>query len=69
MIHFSILLPVTVVDGGFMKKMCARCGTIFEAGDAAKKFCSERCEKVFRESSLGYIKKGQTQRKVYAPEM
>ena len=52
-----------------MKKMCARCGTIFEAANNSMKFCSDRCEKIFQESSLGYIKKGQTERKVYAPEI
>jgi len=58
-----------VVDGGIMKKMCARCGTIFEAKENTEKFCSSKCGNIFKESSLGYIKKGQTERKIYAPEM
>ncbi|MFA5931069.1 MAG: hypothetical protein WC821_02030 [archaeon] len=52
-----------------MKKMCARCGTIFEAKEHTEKFCSVKCSKIFQESSLGFIKKGQTERRVYAPEM
>jgi hypothetical protein len=57
--------------GGRMKKLCARCGVIFDAGeDNTKKFCSTKCEKMFAESSLGYIKKNTAGgRKVYAPEM
>jgi len=50
-----------------MKKMCPRCGVIFEASDATQKFCSGKCEKIFAESSLGYVKRGQTERKIYAP--
>jgi len=58
------------VDGGIMKKMCPRCGVIFEAENGTVKFCSTKCEKIFAESSLGHIKKGhQTERKIYAPEM
>ena len=53
-----------------MKKMCPRCGVIFEAADNTVKFCSTKCEKIFQESSLGIVKRGhQTERKVYAPEM
>ena len=54
-----------------MKKLCARCGIIFDAGDDnTKKFCSGKCEKLFAESSLGYIKKGnQTERRVYASDL
>jgi uncharacterized C2H2 Zn-finger protein len=53
-----------------MKKLCARCGVIFEAQANDEKFCSPKCGKMFQESSLGYIKKKtNTERKVYAPEM
>ena len=52
-----------------MKKLCARCGVIFEAKDNTEKFCSVKCKNIFGESSLGHIKKGNTERKVYAPEM
>jgi len=52
-----------------MKKICPRCGIIFEAQNSEQKFCSTKCEKLFKESSLGYIKRGQTERKVYAPNM
>ncbi|MFA6065008.1 MAG: hypothetical protein WCW44_01690 [archaeon] len=53
-----------------MKKLCARCGVIFEAETNEKKFCSTKCEKLFAESSLGYIKKGHnTERKVYASNL
>ena len=53
-----------------MKKLCARCGVIFEAETAEKKFCSTKCENIFKESSLGYIKKGHnTERKVYASNL
>lgn len=56
--------------GGKMKKICPRCGVIFDAADATIKFCSTKCEKLFGESSLGYIKRAhQTERKVYAPEL
>jgi len=58
------------MDGGIMKKLCARCGIIFDGVDASSKFCSQKCEKIMKESSLGYVKKSQnTQRTVYAPEM
>jgi ribosomal protein S27AE len=60
------LLEKRVVVAG-MKKMCPRCGVIFEASDATQKFCSGKCEKIFAESSLGYVKRGQTERKIYAP--
>jgi hypothetical protein len=53
-----------------MKKICPRCGIIFEVTTPDQKFCSNKCEKLFGESSLGYIKKGHnTERKVYAPDM
>ncbi|MFA6268308.1 MAG: hypothetical protein WCW13_00505 [archaeon] len=53
-----------------MKKLCARCGVIFEAKTNDEKFCSPKCAAIFQESSLGYIKKrNDTERKVYAPEM
>ena len=53
-----------------MKKICPRCGVIFEAADNTVKFCSTKCEKLFKESSLGYLKRGQAaERKVYAPEI
>ncbi len=53
-----------------MKKLCARCGIIFEASDSSSKFCSTKCEKMMKESSLGYVKKAHnTQRTVYAPEL
>ncbi|MCX6804346.1 MAG: hypothetical protein NTY48_07330 [Candidatus Diapherotrites archaeon] len=52
-----------------MKKLCARCGIIFESTEMNPKFCSTRCQKMMGESSLPYVKKGQTERKVYAPEM
>jgi protein-arginine kinase activator protein McsA len=57
------------MDGGKMKKMCARCGVIFEAQTNEEKFCSPKCAKLFQESSLGYLKKGHTERKIFAPEM
>jgi hypothetical protein len=53
-----------------MKKLCARCGVIFEAATNEQKFCSTKCEKLFAESSLGYIKKAHnTERKVYASNL
>jgi hypothetical protein len=53
-----------------MKKLCARCGVIFEAATNEQKFCSTKCEKLFGESSLGYIKKAHnTERKVYASDL
>jgi len=55
---------------GLMKKLCARCGIIFEAKDNTEKFCSTKCTKLFGESSLGYIKKSNnTERKVYASDL
>lgn len=52
-----------------MKKICPRCGIIFDTTTSEQKFCSSKCEKMFKESSLGYIKKGhQTERKIYAPQ-
>lgn len=37
-----------------MHKLCPRCGVIFEMNEQ-KKFCSERCEKLFQQSSLDVI--------------
>ncbi len=52
-----------------MKKLCAKCGIIFDAETSDKKFCSSKCDKMFQESSLGYLKRGNAApRKVYAPE-
>ncbi len=66
----KIIARSGAVDGGKMKKLCARCGVIFEAADASVKFCSTKCEKLMKESSLGYVKKAhKTERTVYAPEM
>jgi predicted nucleic acid-binding Zn ribbon protein len=52
-----------------MKKICPRCGVIFEAANNEQKFCSQKCEKIFKESSLVYLKKGQTERKIYASDL
>lgn len=52
-----------------MKKICPRCGVIFEAATTDQKFCSQKCEKIFKESSLVYLKKGQTERKIYASDL
>jgi hypothetical protein len=51
-----------------MKKICPRCGVIFDVPTSEAKFCSGKCEKIFQESSLGYLKRGNaSERKVYAP--
>ncbi|HPM85614.1 MAG: hypothetical protein PHY04_01555 [Candidatus ainarchaeum sp.] len=51
-----------------MKKICPRCGVIFEVKTSEEKFCSTKCEKLFKESSLAYVKRGQTTRKIYPNE-
>ena len=38
-----------------MKKMCPRCGVIFEV-TTDPVFCSEKCKMIFHESGLDYIK-------------
>ncbi|MGI6589246.1 MAG: hypothetical protein ACOX1V_01120 [Candidatus Iainarchaeum sp.] len=48
-----------------VKKICPRCGIIFEVKTSEEKFCSTRCEKLFKESSLGYVKKGPSMKKDY----
>jgi len=53
-----------VVDGGKMKKICARCGSIFEVTNDPK-FCSDKCARQFQQSSLSFIKKPTQPRKVF----
>ena len=49
-----------------MHKICVRCGVIFEVKDD-QKYCSEKCRKLFEQSSLPLIKKPTPERKTYAP--
>jgi len=49
-----------------VKKLCVRCGIIFEVKDDPK-FCSDKCKKLFRQSSLDYIKRDTPPRNNFAP--
>jgi hypothetical protein len=51
-----------------MNKICPRCGVIYNAATNEQKFCSTKCEKMFQQSSLAFIKKATPDRKVYALE-
>ncbi|MEK6958666.1 MAG: DUF2116 family Zn-ribbon domain-containing protein [archaeon] len=49
-----------------MHKICVRCGVIYEVKED-QRYCSDKCKRLFEQSSLSLIKKATPDRKTYAP--
>ncbi|AJF59613.1 MAG: hypothetical protein QT03_C0001G0103 [archaeon GW2011_AR10] len=48
-------ISITIILVLVVHKMCPRCGVVFEV-KSDPVFCSEKCKRLFSESSLGYLK-------------